>query len=77
MNLNIGNPEEISIKGFAEEVIKITGSDSKIIYKDLPVDDPKVRQPSIEKARRLLGWEPKVNRTEGLRITIDYFKNSI
>lgn len=75
--VNIGNPEEISIKGFAEEVIKITGSASKIIYKDLPVDDPKVRQPSIEKARRLLGWEPKVKRTDGLRITIDYFKNSI
>ncbi len=75
--VNIGNPEEISIKGFAEEVIKITGSSSKIIYTDLPVDDPKVRQPSIEKAQRILGWEPKVKRGEGLRITIDYFKNSI
>jgi dTDP-glucose 4,6-dehydratase len=75
--VNIGNPEEISIKGFAEEVIKITGSGSKIVYKDLPVDDPKVRQPSIEKARRVLGWEPKVKRTDGLRMTIDYFKTSI
>ncbi len=75
--VNIGNPEEISIKGFAEEVIQITGSNSKIIYKDLPVDDPKVRQPSIEKARRVLGWEPKVKRIDGLRMTIDYFKNSI
>ncbi len=75
--VNIGNPEEISIKGFAEEVIKITGSSSKIVYKDLPVDDPKVRQPSIEKARRILNWEPKVKRADGLRMTIDYFKNSI
>ncbi len=75
--VNIGNPEEISIKGFAEEVIKIIGSNSKIIYKDLPVDDPKVRQPSIERARRLLGWEPKVKRMDGLKTTIDYFKKSI
>ena len=74
--VNIGNPEEISIKGFAEEVIKITGSSSKIVYKDLPVDDPKVRQPSIEKARRTLGWEPKVKRIDGLKMTIDYFKKS-
>ncbi len=75
--VNIGNPEEISIKGFAEEVIQITGSKSKIVYKDLPVDDPKVRQPSIEKARRVLGWEPKVKRIDGLKMTIDYLKNSI
>jgi dTDP-glucose 4,6-dehydratase len=75
--VNIGNPEEISIKGFAEEVIKITGSSSKIVFKDLPIDDPKVRQPSIEKARRILGWEPKVKRIDGLRMTIDYFKQSI
>ncbi len=74
--VNIGNPEEISIKGFAEEVIKITGSSSKIVYRDLPVDDPKVRQPSIEKARRILGWEPKVKRIDGLEMTIDYFKKS-
>jgi dTDP-glucose 4,6-dehydratase len=72
--VNIGNPDEITIKEFAEEVIKITGTKSKIVYKDLPVDDPKVRQPNIEKAKRILGWEPKVNRTDGLKITIDYFK---
>jgi dTDP-glucose 4,6-dehydratase len=72
--VNIGNPDEISIKEFAEEVIKITGSKSKIIYKDLPADDPKVRQPDITKAKKILGWEPKVRRTEGLRMTIDYFK---
>ncbi len=75
--VNIGNPNEISIKGFAEEVIKLTGSNSKIVYKDLPEDDPKVRQPSIEKAKHVLGWEPKVKRIEGLKMTIDYFKNSI
>ncbi len=75
--VNIGNPEEITIKKFAEEVIDITGSKSKIVYKDLPVDDPKVRQPSIEKARTILGWEPKVKRADGLKTTIDYFKKSI
>jgi dTDP-glucose 4,6-dehydratase len=75
--VNIGNPEEISIKEFAEEVIALTGSKSKIIYTELPVDDPKVRQPSVEKARRILGWESKVKRTDGLKITIDYFKKSL
>ncbi len=75
--VNIGNPEEISIKDFAEEVIALTGSKSKIVYKDLPVDDPKVRQPSIEKARKILGWEPRFTRTEGLKSTIEYFRNSI
>lgn len=73
--VNIGNPEEISIKQFAEEVISMTGSKSKILYKDLPEDDPKVRQPSIEKAKRVLGWEPKFSRREGLKITIEYFKS--
>jgi len=72
--VNIGNPDEITINQFAEEVVKLTGSKSKIIYKPLPEDDPKVRQPNIEKARRILGWEPKIGRTEGLKITIDYFK---
>ncbi|NLT49507.1 MAG: SDR family oxidoreductase [Ignavibacteria bacterium] len=72
--VNIGNPAEITIKQFAEEVIKITGSKSKIVYKELPEDDPKVRQPDITKAKTTLGWEPKVDRSEGLRITIDYFK---
>ncbi len=75
--VNIGNPEEISIKEFAEEVIRIMVSKSKIVYKELPVDDPKVRQPSIEKAMRILGWEPKVKRADGLKITIEYFKKSI
>jgi dTDP-glucose 4,6-dehydratase len=74
--VNIGNPDEITIREFAEEVIKTTGTKSRIVYQDLPVDDPKVRQPNIEKAKRILGWEPKVNRTDGLRITIDYFKQA-
>jgi len=73
--VNIGNPAEITIKQFAEEVIKITGTDSKIIYQDLPEDDPKVRQPDITRAKTILGWEPKVGRQEGLKITIDYFKS--
>ncbi len=75
--VNIGNPAEITIKQFAEEVIKLTGTKSKICYKPLPVDDPKVRQPDISKARSLLGWSPKVGREDGLKITIDYFKKSL
>ena len=70
--VNIGNPEEISIKEFAEEVIALTGSKSKLVYKDLPVDDPKVRQPSIDKARKVLGWEPRFTRAEGLRPLFPY-----
>lgn len=75
--VNIGNPSEITIKQFAEEVLSLIESKSKIIYKDLPVDDPKTRQPDINKARTKLGWEPKVDRKEGLKITIDYFKSVI
>jgi dTDP-glucose 4,6-dehydratase len=73
--VNIGNPDEITIKEFAEEIIKLTGTTQKIIYKELPKDDPMQRQPNIDKARTLLGWEPKVNRAEGLKITYDYFKS--
>ena len=73
--VNIGNPVEISLKDFAEEVIKLTGTDTKIVYKPLPVDDPKQRRPNITKAQELLGWEPKVSRSEGLKITYDYFKS--
>ena len=72
--VNIGNPNEISLKDFAEEVLKLTGSTVKIIYKDLPVDDPKQRQPDITKAKTILGWEPKIDRAEGLKRTYDYFK---
>ncbi|MEZ4792904.1 MAG: UDP-glucuronic acid decarboxylase family protein [Gelidibacter sp.] len=73
--VNIGNPHEISIKDFAEEIIKLTGTDQKIIYKALPIDDPMQRQPDISLAKRLLQWEPKVERAEGMKITFDYFRN--
>ena len=73
--VNIGNPSEITIKDFAEEIIKLTGTDQKVVYRDLPQDDPKQRQPDITKAREILGWEPKVAREEGLKITYDYFRN--
>jgi len=73
--VNIGNPDEITIGDFAEEIIKLTGTNQKVIYKELPVDDPLQRQPNIDKARAILDWEPKVNRAEGLKITYEYFKN--
>ncbi|KQS31491.1 UDP-glucuronic acid decarboxylase family protein [Dyadobacter sp. Leaf189] len=73
--VNIGNPGEITIGQFAEEIIKLTGTDQKVVYKPLPQDDPKQRQPDITKAKEILGWEPKVSREEGLRITYDYFRN--
>lgn len=75
--VNIGNPEEITIKEFAEEVKSIIDSKSKIIYTELPTDDPKVRRPDITRAKIILGWEPKVNRSEGLKITLDYFINKV
>jgi dTDP-glucose 4,6-dehydratase len=75
MPVNIGNPAEITLKEFAEEVIKLTGTKQKIVYKPLPVDDPKQRQPDITKEKEILGWEPKVSRAEGLKITYKYFKN--
>lgn len=73
--VNIGNPDEITIREFAEEIVNLTGTKQKIIYHPLPKDDPKQRQPNITKARQLLGWEPKVSRAEGLKITYDYFKS--
>ena len=73
--VNIGNPDEISLKDFAEEIIKLTGTQQKIIYKPLPTDDPKQRQPDITKAKQLLGWQPTVNRADGLKITYEYFKS--
>lgn len=75
--VNIGNPGEITIREFAAEIIALTGTSSKIIYKPLPVDDPKQREPDITKAKKILGWEPKVNRAEGLKITLEYFKKVI
>ena len=73
--VNMGNPEEITILQLAQEMLALTGSKSKIVFKTLPVDDPKVRQPDISKAKRILGWEPRVSREEGLRKTLTYFKN--
>jgi dTDP-glucose 4,6-dehydratase len=73
--VNIGNPDEISIRDFAEEIIKLTGTDQKIVYKPLPQDDPKQRQPDITKAREVLNWEPKVSRSKGMRATWEYFKS--
>ena len=73
--LNVGNPDEITIAEFAEEIIKLTGTNQKVVYKALPVDDPKQRQPDITRAKSILGWEPKINRAEGLRITYDYFRS--
>ncbi len=73
--VNIGNPVEISLKEFAEEIIQLTGTTQKIVYKPLPKDDPKQRQPDITKAKEILGWEPKVTRAEGLKITYEYFKS--
>ena len=75
--VNIGNPAEITLKEFAEEVITLTGTSGKIVYEPLPQDDPKQRQPEITKARTILGWEPKVDRHEGLKRTLAYFKDSI
>ncbi|WP_264531336.1 UDP-glucuronic acid decarboxylase family protein [Flavobacterium sp. N502540] len=73
--VNIGNPDEITIRDFAEEIIKLTGTSQQIIYNPLPQDDPKQRKPDITKARELLNWYPKVSRQEGLKITYEYFKN--
>jgi dTDP-glucose 4,6-dehydratase len=73
--VNIGNPDEITIAQFAEEIIKLTGTNQKVIYKDLPIDDPKQRQPDIAKAKEVLGWTPKVSRQEGLKLTYEYFKD--
>ena len=75
MPVNIGNPDEISLKDFAEEVLKLTGAGIKIVYKPLPVDDPKQRQPDISLAKQVLGWVPKVTRSEGLKITYEYFRS--
>ena len=75
--VNIGNPEEIPLLDIAKEIIELTNSKSKIVYEELPINDPKVRQPDIRKAKEKLGWEPKVARKEGLKRTIEYFKSLI
>lgn len=75
--VNMGNPDEITILQFAEEIIKLTGTNQKIVYEPLPKDDPKQRKPDITKAKQLLGWEPKVDRKEGLKITYEYFLKAL
>jgi dTDP-glucose 4,6-dehydratase len=75
--VNIGNPDEITINEFAEEIIKLTGTHQKVIYKPLPQDDPMQRQPDISRAKEILGWEPKYSRAEGLKITLEYFKQKV
>ena len=75
--VNIGNPNEMTVLEFAERILEITGSDSRIVYEDLPQDDPKIRQPDIGLARRELGWEPRVDLATGLRRTIDYFREEL
>jgi len=75
--VNIGNPDEITIKEFAEEIVKLTGSKSKITYLDLPKDDPKQRRPDITRAKKVLDWTPKVKRAEGLKVTLEYFKKVV
>jgi dTDP-glucose 4,6-dehydratase len=73
--VNIGNPDEITIKDFADEIIKLTGTNQKVVYHPLPINDPLQRQPDITKAKEILGWEAKVSRQEGMKITYDYFKS--
>jgi len=75
--VNIGNPDEITIKNFAEEITELTNSKSKIVFKPLPKDDPKTRRPDISKAKKLLNWTPKYNRKEGIKKTLNYFKTQL
>jgi len=75
--INLGNPQEMTINEFANLILKLTKSKSKVIYKPLPVDDPKIRQPDITRAKELLNWSPKVSLDEGLQKTIDYFKKKL
>ncbi len=75
--VNLGNPNEITILDFAKEILRLTSSKSEIVYKDLPADDPKVRRPDISRARKLLGWEPKVDRHEGLQRTVEHFRQRV
>lgn len=75
--VNIGNPEEITILDFANEIIELTGSKSKVVHKDLPKDDPKIRKPDIKRAKEILGWNPTVSRRDGLTTTLDYFKELV
>jgi dTDP-glucose 4,6-dehydratase len=71
--VNIGNPNEITMLDFAKEIVELTGTKQKLIFKPLPINDPLQRQPDISKAKKLLNWEPKISRSEGLKITYEYF----
>jgi dTDP-glucose 4,6-dehydratase len=75
--VNLGNPREMTINQFANEIIRITGTKSITEYKPLPIDDPRVRQPDIARAKEVLGWEPRVDFEEGIKTTIEYFKESL
>jgi dTDP-glucose 4,6-dehydratase len=75
--VNLGNPDEVTILQFAQEILDLSGSNSEIVYRPLPQDDPRVRRPDISRARKLLGWEPRVSRQEGLRRTLEYFQRKI
>jgi dTDP-glucose 4,6-dehydratase len=75
--VNLGNPQEMSIEDIARTIIRMTGARSRIVYRPLPTDDPKVRRPDIARARALLGWEPKVELEEGLIKTIEYFRRKV
>ena len=75
--VNIGNPHEMTIEEIARTIIRMIGSKSRIVYRPLPEDDPKVRQPDITRARTLLGWEPKVGLEEGLAKTLEYFRTKV
>ena len=75
--VNIGNPQEMTIEAIGRLIIEMTGSSSRIVYRPLPEDDPKVRQPDITRARTLLGWEPKVGLEEGLIRTLEYFRTKV
>jgi dTDP-glucose 4,6-dehydratase len=77
MPVNVGNPDEITIKEFAEEIIELTGSNSELTFEPLPKDDPQVRQPDITRAQEILEWQPKVDRSEGLQRTLDYFRDAL
>jgi dTDP-glucose 4,6-dehydratase len=77
MPVNIGNPDELSMLDLAKEINELAGSNCPIIFEDLPEDDPKVRQPDITRAKEILGWEPKINRKEGLKLTFEYFKKKL
>jgi dTDP-glucose 4,6-dehydratase len=71
--MNIGNPAEMTVLEFAREVLRVTGSEAEVVFEPLPVDDPKVRQPDIALARKILGWEPRIPLADGLKATVDFF----